>query len=374
MNFEQLLKFGVDQGATAIHLQAETSPQLRIGRLIRNVESPPVKAEELRAFIASVAPKAVDDDFDRPLPLGSQFSTSIGTGRFRCATYTHIGGPGLVLRVVPAGIRTIEELELPRAVRELALADRGLVLIVGPSGSGKTSTLTAMVDAINTTTYQKVVTIEAPVELVHKNKKAMVTQLEVGVNASSFEHGFGLAMQQDADVIVVSDLRDSEVVRMTLSAVEAGRKVLATMAGLNCAQALSRLIALILPGEGENAASRLGAALEGIVAQRLAFTRGGQSRAAVEVLRGGLNTSNAMKENRLKELNYLMESRQGGMQSLDQHLIELHQSGVISGTEAMRLASNPEVVGERLRTHRRATPTADQPVADVVELKQEVPV
>jgi twitching motility protein PilT len=341
MNFEQLLKFGVDQGATAIHLQAESSPQLRIGRLIRNVESAPVKAGELRAFIASIAPRSVDDDFDRPLPLGSQFSTSIGTGRFRCVTFTHIGGPGLVLRVVPAGIRTIEELELPRAVRELALASRGLVLVVGPSGSGKTMTLTAMVDAINSTAYQKVVSIEAPVEFVHKNKKAMVTQLEVGVNASSFEHGFGLAMQQDADVIVLSDLRDPEVVRLALGAVEAGSKVLATMTGLNSAQAISRLLAMILPAEGEAAAARLGAALEGIVAQRLAFTREGKSRAAVEVLRGGINTSKAMQENRLKELSYLMESRQGGMQTLDQSLIELHPSGVISGTAAMRLASNP---------------------------------
>ena len=114
MNFEQLLKFGVDQGASAIHLQAEASPQLRIGGLIRNVEGPPVKAEELRAFIASIAPKSVADDLDRSLADGSIFSTSIAAGRFRCTTFSQIGGPGLVLRVVPSTIRSVEELNLPR--------------------------------------------------------------------------------------------------------------------------------------------------------------------------------------------------------------------------------------------------------------------
>jgi twitching motility protein PilT len=371
MNFEQLLRFGVGQGARAIHLQAEASPQLRIGRLMRNVESPPVGAEELRVFIASIAPKAVVDDLDRPLPLGSQFSTSIGTGRFRCVTFTHKGGPGLVLRVIPPAIPTVEELQLPRGVRELALASRGLILVAGPSGSGKTTTLSAMVDAINSTAYHKIVTVEAPIEFVHKNKKAMVTQLELGVNASSFQHGFELAMRQDADVIVLSDLRDPEVVRMAMGAVDAGCKVLSTVTGTNSVQVLSRLLASIVPSEGEAAPSRLAAALEGIVAQQLAFTRDGKSRVAVELLRGGPIIFKAIQENRLKELTYLMESRQGGMQSLDQHLIELHQSGAISGTEAMRLANNPEIVGERLRTPRNTAPAAEPAPVGLVELEEE---
>ena len=366
-NFEQLLKSGVDQGATAIHLQAETPPQLRIGGVLKT-RCPPVDAEELRAFIASIAPKAVDDDFDRQLPLGSRFSTSVGTGRFRCATFTHIRGPGLVLRVIPPSIRTIEELQLPRAVRELALARRGLVLIVGPSGSGKTTTLTAMVDLINSTLHQKVVTIEAPVEYLHANKKAMITQMEVGLNASSFEHGLSLALQQDPDVIVISDLRDPEVVRMALGAAEAGRKVLASMTGLYAIQAVSRLISLILPAEGDAAAPRLAAGLEGVIAQRLASTRDGKSRTAVEILRGGIITSKAIQENRLKDLAQIIEGRQGGMQSLDQHLVELHHARAISGTEAMRLAHNPEAVGEGLRTTISAIPDADRPASAVIDV------
>jgi len=370
MNFEQLLKFGVDQGASAIHLQAETSPQLRIGGLIRSVEGPPVKADELRAFIASIAPKSVADDIDRSLALGSSFSTSVATGRFRCVTFSHIGGPALVLRFIPSAIRSIEELQLPRGVREVALASRGLILVVGPSGGGKTTTVAAMVDLINSTCNQKVVTIEAPVEYLHANKKAIITQMEVGPNVSSFEHGLGLALQQDADVIVMSDLRDPEVIRMALGAAEAGRKVLATMTGLYATQAIARLIALILPAEGEAAVSRLAGALEGVIAQRLASTRDGKYRAAVEVLRGGPSTSKAIQDDRLKDLTYFIEGRQGGMQTLDQHLIELHQSGVISGTEALRLASNPEAVGVGLRTFRQTSPGVDRPASGTIDTKQ----
>jgi twitching motility protein PilT len=355
MNYEQLLKFAVDQGASAVHLQARTAPQLRIGGLIRNIEGAPLQAEELTTFIASIAPKSVADNIDRALVAGSTFSTSVGAGRFRCVTFSQIGGPGVVMRFIPSTIRTIDELQLPRGVRDLALAGRGLIVVVGPSGSGKTTTLAAMIDLINSTYNQKIVTIESPIEYLHTNKKAMVTQMEVGLNATSFEHGVALALQQDPDVIAVSDLRDPEVIRMALGAAEAGRKVLATMTGLYSIQTIARLLALIRPAEGDSAVPRLAAALEGVIAQRLASTRDGKFRAAVEVLRGGPNTTKAIQENRLKDLVFLMEGRQHGMQSLDQHLIELNQAGVISGTEAMRLASNPEAVGVGLRAARQAS-------------------
>ncbi len=363
MNFEQLLKFGVDQGASAIHLQADASPQVRIGGLIRNVEGPPVKADALKAFIASIAPKSVGDDIDRSLAAGSIFSTSIAAGRFRCSTFNQIGGPGIVLRVIPSTIRSVEELNLPRVVREVALASRGLTLVVGPSSSGKTTTLAAMVDAINGASSQKVVAIEAPVEFVHANKKAMVTQMEVGRNVSSFEHGLGLALQQDADVIVVGDLRDGAVARIVLDEVEAGRKVLAAMTGLSVTQAIARFIALIPADHKETAVPQLAAALDAVIAQRLARSRDGKFRPAVEVFRGGAASIGSILENRLKDLDHFIESRQNGMQSLDQHLLELNQSGVISGTETMRLATNPEAVAVELRAHRHANvgPVATAP-------------
>jgi twitching motility protein PilT len=347
MNFEPLLKFGVDQGASAIHLQADSPPQLRIGGLIRNVEGPPLKAEELWAFIESIAPKAVSGGRNER----AVFSTRIGSvGRFRGTTHSHVGGPGLVLRVISLAIPTLEELNMPPGVRQVALASRGLILVVGPAASGKSTTLAAMVDLINGASYQKIVTIEAPVEQLHANKKGLVTQMEVGLNADSFDDGLKQAVDLDADVIVVGDLRDAQTVRHVLAAAEAGTKVLAAMTSLFSIQALGRLLAMIPPPERETGVSQLAAALEGVIALRLATTRDGKRRPAVEVLRGGVNTSKSIVENRLKDLSFFIEGRQGGMQSLDQHLIELYQDGVISGTETMRLASNPEVVAVELRT------------------------
>jgi twitching motility protein PilT len=362
MNFEQLLKFGVDQGASAIHLQAGATPQLRLGGLIRNVEGPRVTAEELRAFLASMAPKSVAEDLDRSIANGSVFSSSSAAGRFRCSAFSHIGGPGVVLRVVPSTIRGVDELNLPRAVRDLALASRGLIIVAGPAGSGKTTTLAAMIDLLNGAAYQKIVTIEAPVEYLFTNRKAMVTQLEVGLNVSSFEHGFRLALNQDADVIVLGELRDAHLALMALEAAESGRKILVAMSGLSVVPTVGRLITRIPPEERTIAVSQLVGALGGVVAQQLAKTRDGKLRPVVEILRGGGNASRSIAENRLKDLALYMEGRQGGMQSLDQHLIELHQSGVISGTEAMRLANNPEAVGLSLRTVRQAN-VAPAPLA-----------
>jgi twitching motility protein PilT len=194
----------------------------------------------------------------------------------------------------------------------------------------------------------------------------MITQMEVGLNASSFEHGLGLALQQDADMIVVSDVRDAAVARLILSAADAGRKVLAVMSGLYVIQAIARFISLIPPDEREVAVSQLAATLEGVIAQRLAKTRDGKFRPAVEVLRGGVNASKSILENRLKDLSYYMEGRQGGMQSLDQHLIEMNQAGVISGTETMRLATNPEAVAVGLRALRQVNTAPVATAANVV--------
>jgi twitching motility protein PilT len=360
MNFEPLLKFGVDQGASAIHLQAETTPQLRIGGLIRNVQGALLKGDELRAFIESIAPKSVAEDLDRSIDQGASFSASTAVGRFRCTTYSHVGGPGVVLRVIPATNRSLEELNLPKVVRDIALASRGLILVVGPTGSGKTTTVNAMIDLINASAYQKVVTIEAPVEYVHANKKAMVTQMEVGQNASSFEQGLGMALQQDADVIVVGDMRDGEVVRLALGAAESGRKVLAAVTAVNSIQALTRLVALVPRDDREFVVAQLATALEASVALRLANTRDGKPRPAVEVLRNSAQTAKAIQDGKFKDLSFFIEGRQGGMQSFDQHLLEMHQSGAISGTETMRLASNPEAVGAGLRTIRQGSPAPER--------------
>ncbi len=355
MNFEELLKFATDQGASDIHFQSGSAPQLRIGGLIRNVESPAIDVTALRQFAASIAPQAIAEDMDGALFRGVRFSRSFNAlGRFRCSLYGQRGSAGLVMHVVSATPATIDQLNLPAALREIAQTRRGITIVTGPSGSGKSTTLAAIVDYLNETLYGKIVTIEDPIEVLHTHKKALVAQREIGTDVASTADGIDQAILQDADVIVAGDLRDAATVRSALRAAETGHQVFATMFTPNATQVLERLIGTVPTDEKRAVTAQLAEAMTAIIAQKLAATKDGKRRPAVEILRGSQYTTRCILENRWTDLTSYLGSRQGGMQQLEQHLLELYQTGVISGTEAMRLATNPETVAEGLRALRRS--------------------
>jgi twitching motility protein PilT len=355
MNFEQLIRFAVEQGASDLHLQAGSVPQLRITGTMRSVESPPLTREELRQFICGIAPLAVREDFDHKMVEGFDFSHALeGLARFRCNLYSHLGKPGMVMRVIKLKIPSIEELNLPGVVREIALARRGLTLLTGTTGSGKSTTLAAMVDLINSTSYSKIITIEDPVEYVHQNKKSLIAQLELGLDTPSFDHGMRQALRQDPDVILVGELRDTETVYMALRAADTGHQVLATVHSANAAQTIERIMAMIPPAQQALAISQLALAIEGVISQRLAVTRDGKRRPAVEVLRGGPVTAKFILERRIGELSDYIGTGQGGMQKFDQHLLDLYNQDAISGTEAMKLSTHPEAIALGIRGIRHS--------------------
>jgi twitching motility protein PilT len=354
MNFEELLKFGVDQGASDVHLQSGSSPQLRIGGLIRNVEGPAIELTALRQFVASIASVTIAEGLDAALFRGTRFSKSIeGLGRFRCSLYSQRAQAGLVMHLVPSTVASIDQLSLPPALREITQTRRGLTIVTGPSGSGKSSTLAALVDQVNETTYGKIVTIEDPIEVLHSRKKALVAQREIGTDVATMAEGIEQAIEADADVIVAGELRDATTVRAALHAAETGHQVFGTMFSPNSTQAIERLIGLVPTEEKRLVTSQLADAIVAIIAQKLATTKDGKRRPVIEVLRGGQYTTRCILENRWHDLSSYLGSRQGGMQQLEQHLLELYQTGIISGTEAMKLATNPESVAEGLRMMRR---------------------
>jgi twitching motility protein PilT len=285
---------------------------------------------------------------------GARFSKDFqGLDRFRCGLYSQHGGAGLVLRHLPAAILTIEQLNLPPVLKEIALARRGLTIVSGPSGSGRTATLAAMVDHLNETIYGKIVTIEDPVEMIYPHKRALIAQREIGGDVSSMAQGIEQAIAQDADVVVAGDLRDAASVRLALHAAETGHQVFATMSNPTSTQVLERLIGTAPSEEKRLVTAQLAEAVAGIVAQKLATTKDGKRRPVVEILRGGQYSTRCILESRWIDLNSYLGSRQGGMQQFEQHLLELYQAGLISGTEAMKLAPNPETVAEGLRMMRR---------------------
>ncbi|MGC8644149.1 MAG: type IV pilus twitching motility protein PilT [Isosphaeraceae bacterium] len=282
MNFEELLKFALDQGASDVHFQSGSPPQLRISGLIRNVEGPPVELAALRQFVASITPAAMADDLDAALVRGARFSKSLdGLGRFRCSLYSQRSQAGLVMHVVPATIATLDQLNLPAALREVALARRGITIVTGPSSSGKSATLAALVDQVNETTYGKVVTIEDPIEVLHPRKKALVAQREIGIDVGSMAEGIEQAMAQDADVIVAGELRDAATVRAALRAAETGHQVFGTMFSPNSTQSIERFIGLVPTEEKRLVTAQLAEAVVAIIAQKLATTKDGQRRPVV---------------------------------------------------------------------------------------------
>jgi twitching motility protein PilT len=355
MNFDQLIRFAVKQGASDIHLQTGAVPTLRINGSIRTMESPPLSAHELKPFILSLSRRVTEANFDQMIVEGVDLAYALpDLCRFRCNIYSHLGTPALVMRVIMPTIRTIEELNLPPVLRDVALAHRGLALITGTTGSGKSTTLAAMIDLINTTYRCKVLTIEDPVEFTHANQKALVSQLEVGLDTPSFEHGLRQALRQDPDVILVGELRDSETMRMALRAADTGHQVFATVHSSNASQTIERVLAMVPPDERKIATAQLASALEAVVSQRLAVTKEGGRRPAMEILRGGAVTAKFILEGKLGELSDYIASRENGMQRFDQHLVDLYNEKAISGTEAMRLATSPEAVALGLRGIRQS--------------------
>ena len=276
MNFDQLIRFAVEQGASDVHLQTGASPLLRISGQIRTVESPPVANQDLRQFMLSIKKGLTAEQLDQAMIEGVDFSYFIpGVARFRCNIYSHMGTPAMVLRIIKLKIRSLEELKLPPVLKDITLSLRGMTLLTGTTGSGKSTTLAAMVDLINNSYRCKIITIEDPVEYVHANQKAMISQLEVGQDTPSFEHGLRQALRQDPDVILVGELRDSETMRMALCAADTGHQVFATVHSTNAAQTIERILAMVPPEERTIATSQLALSLSAVISQRLAVTRDG---------------------------------------------------------------------------------------------------
>jgi twitching motility protein PilT len=351
MDFDQLIRFGVEQGASDVHLQTGAAPLLRINGQIRTVDAPLVAGPALRQFILSIKHGMTPEALDRAMYDGLDFSYAIaGVARFRCNVYSHMGTPALVMRIIGLKIRSIDDLKLPEVLKTITLSLRGLTLLTGTTGSGKSTTLAAMIDLINRTYRCKIITIEDPIEYMHTNQKAMIAQLELGQDTPSFEQGLRQALRQDPDVILVGELRDSESMRMALRAADTGHQVFATVHSTNSAQTIERILAMVPPPERAIATSQLASTLQAIISQRLAVTRDNDNRrAAMEILRGGPVTSKYILENRLGDLSEFIGTREGGMQRFDQHLLELYNQKVISGTEAMRLATNSEAVALGMR-------------------------
>lgn len=354
MNLQELLKFAVDQKASDLHLQAGSVPMMRIAGQARFLDAEPLTGTQVREFVVSLLPEAIKPQADTAIFSGIDFSHSVpGLSRFRCSAYSQLGQYGIVVRMINSRVPAFKDLQLPDVVQEAALSQRGLTLVTGTTGCGKSTTLASMIDLVNHWYRTKIITIEDPIEFVHTNKKALISQMEVGTDTPSFEQALRQALRQDPDVILVGELRDVETLRMALRAADTGHQVFSTLHSQNAAQTIERIIAMFPHDEHDILLSQLATSVEAIISQRLVTTQDGKRRPAVEVLRGTPVAEKFIHEKKLDELLTYIETGESGMQSFDQHLLQMYNDKAISGTEALRWATNPEMLAMAFRGIRR---------------------
>ncbi len=355
-NLRPLLEDAVRRGASDIHLQAGTSPMLRIEGELQNFENTaPLNHEDVLQFIASITPQRGPDELHAAIVRGLDFAWDVpDLARFRCSAHRHLGSVGIVMRIVPRNVLLPAELGLPDAIEAIARSQRGLTLVTGTSGSGKSTTLAAMVQTLNQSVKAKIVTIEDPVEFIYPQQQALITQLEVGSDTPSFEQALRQALRQDPDLILIGELRDVETLRMALRAADTGHQVFATLHSANAAQAVERVIAMFPAEEHKLLLSQLAGSIEAIISQRLVRAKDGRRRAVVEILRATAVTRKLILEQRILELRDIVESREAGMQSFDQHLLDLFDQKLLAEEEAVRAATNPERLSMEMQgIHRK---------------------
>ena len=349
MDLVRLLDTLVKLEGSDLHLQAGAAPMVRIGGDLKPLESPPLEDAQIRKYMQEVGPAQAQITLEQRRT--ADFSIVLtGVSRFRVNAFYERQHLALAFRRVPLEIPSFEKLGLPKVIAEIAMSPRGLVLVTGTTGSGKSTTLAAMVDVVNTKRHDRIITVEDPIEFVHTNKKSLVAQRELGMDTPNFLDSLRAALRQDPDLILIGELRDAETMRTALQAADTGHTVYSTMHTTNAAETVQRMIALFPNDERELLRIQLAANLEAVISQRLAKTRNGKDRVAViEVMRNTPVVRKIIAEQDTSLLSQAIANQDAGMQLFDQHLSKLYSSETISGTEALRLATNPEAISMMMR-------------------------
>jgi len=332
---DNLLKKMVEVGASDLHLSAGEPIRLRVDGELKRFADKPLDPSVLAGLMQEICREDQWRAFDRNHELDFAYGVQ-GVGRFRCNYLRQQRGPGAVFRMLPEAIQSLEELLMPPAVLELPKLRSGLVLVTGPTGSGKSTTLAAFIDRINRAASRHIVTIEDPVEFVHRDIKSHIVQREVGLHARSFSAALRDALLQDPDVVLVGELRDLETISLAVTAAEMGVLILGTLHTNSAAKTFDRIIDVFPPVQKDQIRSMLAESLRAIVAQTLLRVSGKTGRiAAVEVLLGGPALGAIIREgNASKILSYLESGRGRGMQTMDEALTDLVQRGMVDVREA----------------------------------------
>ncbi|MFL6282759.1 MAG: type IV pilus twitching motility protein PilT [Pyrinomonadaceae bacterium] len=364
VKIDELLRAATHFGASDLHCKAGSQPFMRIGGELRPVASAPRLTQEDTLDMAfSMMSNRQKQRFKEVSEADIAYGVS-GLGRFRANIFQQRGTVGMVLRVIPDKVRTITELGLPPVVEQIADEQRGLILVTGTTGSGKSTTLAAIIEYINSTRGGHIITIEDPIEFLHRDKKSFVTQREVDVDTRSFAEALRGALRQDPDVILVGEMRDHETIETALTAAETGHLVLSTLHTLDATETVRRIVSSFTPHLQKSVRIQLAGILKAVISQRLVRSDEGSGRVpAVEVMVStGLIRDYIISEEKTSLMRDAIAAgtSQYGMQTFDQSLFALHHAGLITMEEALRGASNPDEFRLRVSGIRSASDQAKE--------------
>ena len=346
MHIDDLLRLAIERHASDLHLKVGNYPHLRVdGELVSLSDLARVSAEDMLNMAFSMMSNRQKQKFKEMTELDMAYGVA-GLGRFRVNVFQQRGNVGLVLRVIPTKIRALEELYLPKIIDDICEEARGLVLVTGVTGSGKSTTLAAMIDRINSSRPEHIITIEDPIEFLHRDKKGFVNQREVEVDTPSFGSALRASLRQDPDVILVGEMRDLETIGTALHAAETGHMVFSTLHTLDAVETINRIISVFPPPEQKQVRMQLAATLKAVISQRLVRKGDGNGRVpAVEVLISTAYIRECiMTPEKTRHIPEALSAgvSQYGMQTFDQSLYDLFQQDLITYEMALENATNPD--------------------------------
>jgi len=356
MDLTELLTFAYREGASDVHLSSWEQPMVRLHGDMKHIQYPPLSPEEVHAMIFDIMSDNLRKTFQET--NDADFSFELGeVARFRVNAFRTRRGEGAVFRTIPTKVLTMEDLGLPSIAKGICDKEKGLVLVTGPTGSGKSTTLAAMIDYINESYEGHILTIEDPIEFVHKSKKCLVNQREVGTHTHSFGAALRGALREDPDVILVGEMRDLETISLALTAAETGHLVFGTLHTSSAPKTVDRIIDVFPAEQQGQIRAMFSESIQAVITQTLLKRRAGGRIAALEILIGTTAVRNLIRENKIHQIPSSMQTGQAvGMQTLDMALIDLVNKGIVTREEAQSRTLTPNLFGLAPATPDSKTP------------------
>lgn len=346
MDITQLLQFAVQQDASDLHISSGEPPMVRVHGDVKRIKAPALSSEQAHAMIYDIMGDSQRRVFEEHSDI--DFAIQVGEiARFRVNVFRQQRGIGAVFRKIPTKIMSLEELSMPSILAEISRREKGLVLVTGPTGSGKSTTLAAMIDLVNSELEGHILTVEDPVEFVHRSKKCLVNQREVGPHTMSFNAALRAALREDPDIILVGELRDLETISLALTAAETGHLVFGTLHTSSAPKTVDRIIDVFPPNQQAQVRAMLAESIQAIVTQTLCKKVGGGRIAGLEILVGTTAVRNLIREGKIHQIPGQMQISQNvGMQTLEAHLRDLADRNLISRETAIEKSGNVDLFKE----------------------------